>query len=206
MAFTASAYTGADLGVAASGAVISPAMPVAIQLRSFDAALNQDKVDLSWSTAGGANSHYFAVERSKDGELWAEVVRAEGAGNNTTLVEYADFDPNPLKGVSYYRLRQTDAKGNHVYSQVVVVKNNKVAKSGANNANNSFDEFTGFGDEEVLVLVHDMKGNEFYSKVYLVGKGDNLKAITLDHYLSAGIYLVVAASDENLVSRKIVVE
>jgi hypothetical protein len=63
----------------------------------------------------------------------------------------------------------------------------------------------GFGDEDILVVIRDIQGRVFYSREHTVSDKDQLIAIHLDDRLSAGTYLVIASSEETIVSRKIIV-
>lgn len=186
--------------------------PLPIQLLSFNAVLNDDAVDVYWATASETNNHFFSVERSKDGELWAEVARVNGAGQSNQLIEYADRDNNPLAGVSYYRLKQTDYDGHFTYSNVVVVKNNKKQQGdftlypNPSEGNYINMNFSGFGDEDVLVVIRDIQGKEHYSRVHTLMDKGQVVAVDLEDRLPAGTYLVVASSEEMLISKKLVVK
>jgi hypothetical protein len=184
-----------------------------IELLGFTAYLNEAKVDVNWSTASEVNNNYFTIERSKDGQLWAEIAVVVGAGNSNQQIDYMDVDYSPLKGVSYYRLKQTDYDGAFTYSHVSVVKNGETLPGSDITPfpnpgdGNSFNlEFTGFGDEEVLVVVRDIQGKMYFSKVYLVGNQQNVVAIALEQQLTAGTYLVEASTDDRLVAKRIIVK
>ena len=47
-----------------------------------------------------------------------EMIRINGAGNTSTLLNYSTIDDNPYFGISYYRLKQTDFDGQYSYSQI----------------------------------------------------------------------------------------
>jgi len=66
----------------------------------FNAEANDEKIDLRWATASETNNDYFTVERSKDGELWANLLNVDGAGNSSFIILYLDFDHKPLNGTS----------------------------------------------------------------------------------------------------------
>jgi hypothetical protein len=74
---------------------------------------NQNQVDVSWTTGSEINNDYFTVERSSDGLSFEEVARLSGAGNSNTPLHYKITDETPVKGVSYYRLKQTDFDGKY---------------------------------------------------------------------------------------------
>jgi len=186
-----------------------------IELLGFDANLIGGKVNLNWSTASETNNAYFTLERSKDGEMWAEIGRVNGAGNSNTQIDYMDVDYNPLRGVSYYRLKQTDFNGDYSYSNIEVIKNGEATNDVVQDITpfpnpsdgNSFNlEFTGFSDEELLVVVRDIQGKIHYSKVYLITDGKAVFAVSLENQLPAGTYFITASSDENMISKKIIVK
>lgn len=92
-----------------------------IELVSFTAKMRDDdrKADLDWVTASEQENDYFTIERSPNGEDWIEIVDVDGAGNSNTTLHYHEVDANPLFGVSYYRLKQTDFNGEFSYSPIV---------------------------------------------------------------------------------------
>lgn len=98
-----------------------------IELIYFTAELNDKVVDLNWTTAVEINNEYFTVERSANGVDFKEVLQLAGAGTTNETKYYQAQDMEPLKGTSYYRLKQTDRDGSFEYSDIVVVKNNAAA-------------------------------------------------------------------------------
>jgi hypothetical protein len=86
--------------------------PLPIELLSFDAKpLSDNTVEVSWITASEINNNYFTVERSLDAINFEPLARVSGAGNSTLTNAYRYLDKNPARGISYYRLRQTDFNG-----------------------------------------------------------------------------------------------
>ncbi|MEO7313510.1 MAG: T9SS type A sorting domain-containing protein [Chitinophagaceae bacterium] len=105
-----------------TGAVNSP---LPIQLLSFHAVTEKDKVQLTWATSTEINSRHFVVQRSQDGNLFDNVATVAAAGNSATISNYtlADADAIQYKGrVLYYRLQLLDINGDSKYSQVLTVK------------------------------------------------------------------------------------
>lgn len=93
-----------------------------IELISFNAKANIDHVLLRWVTASETNNDYFTIEKSKDGLVFTPIAIIEGAGNSSTEITYQEKDLNPLHGVSYYRLKQTDFNGDTSYSKIKSVE------------------------------------------------------------------------------------
>jgi hypothetical protein len=92
-----------------------------VELLSFNATLNNRKVDLTWQTASEHNNDFFTVERSADGFNFEPVLYKDGAGNSNELLSYTIQDVQPLEGVSYYRLKQTDLDGAFEFSDIKIV-------------------------------------------------------------------------------------
>jgi hypothetical protein len=182
-----------------------------IELLYFKANCNGEKVDLFWSTASELNNDFFTIERSKDAIHWETVLTVDGAGNSNQVIEYKDQDLAPLKGTPYYRLKQTDFDGQFAYSNVEVVKNfdangDLTIFPNPTNGNNFSLELSGFGEEEVLIVIRDITGKEFYSKTYVVKDGNELIAFPITETIPKGTYIVTATNNDKLVAKRLVVQ
>lgn len=61
--------------------------------------------------------------------------------------------------------------------------------------------------EEVLIVVYDMLGKEYYSKVILINQGDeNVFGIDPSGKLSPGIYMITATAKKEIFSKRIIVK
>jgi hypothetical protein len=85
--------------------------PLPITLLNFNAEAQSSTTLVEWSTASEINNHYFEVQRSADLMEFETIARIQGAGNSNSMLSYAFTDEVPLKGMSYYRLVQTDFDG-----------------------------------------------------------------------------------------------
>ena len=101
--------------------IIITVSPLPIELVEFTANPVNDFVELSWTTATEENNDYFTVERSKDADMFKELAKVDGAGNSSYTITYFELDTSPYRGVSYYRLKQTDFDGKYDYSDIVSV-------------------------------------------------------------------------------------
>ncbi|MCB0491096.1 MAG: T9SS type A sorting domain-containing protein [Cyclobacteriaceae bacterium] len=95
--------------------------PLPVTLVSFDATSQPGAVKLEWETATEINNDFFHIQRSIDAEQWISIDKVQGAGNSNEPIQYQRYDNQPIKGVSYYRLRQTDFDGKVDYSPIVAV-------------------------------------------------------------------------------------
>lgn len=94
--------------------------PLPIELLYFNAKADGKNVTLNWSTASEINNDHFEVERSADGVIFEPIinVKAYGDGNSNKVQLYSIIDNDPLKDISYYRLKQVDKDGASEYSEI----------------------------------------------------------------------------------------
>ncbi|MCI1186355.1 T9SS type A sorting domain-containing protein [Hymenobacter sp. DH14] len=107
--------------------VSSRANPLPVELTAFTARRVSAAVACAWTTASERNSHDFAVERSRDGEIFETLGTVAAAGTSSSATVYGFRDQQPLPGRAYYRLRQTDVDGAVAYSPLVLVAGAEVA-------------------------------------------------------------------------------
>jgi hypothetical protein len=98
------------------------ALPV--EFSSFTATRNRSSVVLAWGTSMEQNSAGFTIERNINGS-WQQVgdvaSQAPGGFSNGPL-SYQYTDLNNVKGITQYRIRQTDLDNRYKYSIVRAVK------------------------------------------------------------------------------------
>ena len=93
-----------------------------IDLVSFEAVPAEDGINLRWTTATEQHNDHFDVLRSQDGVAFAPIGTLPGSGDSQHTVNYALVDSQPIEGVSYYRLRQTDTDGSSTLHTVISVR------------------------------------------------------------------------------------
>jgi N-acetylneuraminic acid mutarotase len=92
-----------------------------IELGEFSAIQKDAFISVWWKTISEINNHYFTVEKSADAMEFYPVAEVAGAGYSTVPLNYEVSDHEPLKGINYYRLKQTDFNGEFSYSEIVFV-------------------------------------------------------------------------------------
>ncbi len=171
--------------------------PLPIELISFSADENDDKVDLRWATASEVNNDYFTIEKSQDGVNFVEVLTRDGAGNANTLLSYKAVDENPYNGYSYYRLKQTDFNGDFSYSNVVSV--NFKLKDATNiilypnpltNGNVRLKLPEELQSGTLKVEVYDIGGKVLFSKTIDVVEVQANGYYEIDYRFTNGVYFV----------------
>lgn len=98
--------------------------PLPVIFSSFTAVRNNSAVVLNWETATEINNKEFTIERNIDGnwETIATVATQALNGNSSSILSYSYSDRNTAKGVSQYRILQTDFDGQSKYSEVRAIR------------------------------------------------------------------------------------
>ncbi len=100
---------------------------VPVELTSFTANVNDNDVELTWSTATETNNQGFEIQRKKSGDRsqqseWENVGFISGFGTSTEKHFYSFTDEDLDEGKYFYRLKQIDFDGEGSYSDVVEVE------------------------------------------------------------------------------------
>ena len=93
--------------------------PLPVEILNFQAISEKQGIKLEWTTASESNNDYFSLERSLDGTHFFEIGTLPGSGNSKQLQTYSFMDRQPVPGVNYYRLKQTDFEGLRSYSSLI---------------------------------------------------------------------------------------
>ena len=98
------------------------ATPLPVAFKYFDVQSINNVSKITFVTASETNNDYFSIERSVDGRTFERLDDIKGAGSTTDEHQYTFIDDDPLPGINYYRVRQTDFDGRYNFSQVKVVR------------------------------------------------------------------------------------
>ncbi|UTW61547.1 T9SS type A sorting domain-containing protein [bacterium SCSIO 12741] len=188
------------------GSINSAQTPLPVELIVFHAKGGPNSVvELSWQTATEINNHYFTVERSKDAVKWFEVSKADGAGNSSTLLNYASVDNNPYDGLSYYRLKQTDFDGQYKYSMVRSVNLEKLQNSSVDiYPNPTQEKFTVKADHLELeqIILFNSLGEKITKGITITrGKDQGIADIDISE-LQSGMYYLLTKTTANKVYKQ----
>ena len=86
------------------------------EIRDLEVVENTERIFIKWNTYNDVNAKEILIQRSRDGLLWKNLEEIRPKGDYDELVSYHFVDYNPIEGVSYYRLKMTDYRGNSVVS------------------------------------------------------------------------------------------
>jgi hypothetical protein len=174
-----------------------------VEMTSFHATPIDRNVKLTWSTETESNSDYFGIERSADTYTWEMIGKVSASGITSTMTDYSFMDENPLSGISYYRLYQTDKNGEKKYFDVVSVERYSVQQGELSVFPNPTTEvITLDGTEDDLgeVELFDLMGRNITNEVTFTDKNNTL---TIDlSTLDQDVIIVHSGDRYSLVMKK----
>lgn len=114
---TYSGYTGtfSPFGIAETNSTLP------VSWLGFSARDANGIIVLDWSTAAEVNSKNFTIQRSNNGFDWNDIGSIPAAGNSRNINQYSFNDKQPIEGVNYYRLKQTDIDGKQSFSKTIKI-------------------------------------------------------------------------------------
>ncbi|MEO0469582.1 MAG: PKD domain-containing protein [Bacteroidota bacterium] len=180
-----------------------------VELIDFGADFVGEELLLKWSTATESNNDFFTIEKSLDGVLFQQLENIPGVGTSNTIQQYNTFDREPAKGVSYYRLKQTDFDGSFQYLSTIRVTNDRFTKAdlavfpNPTTKNSRINiNLQGLEAEDIqrLYLI-DPTGRE----VELIRPVAKTFQVNLPDMLPSGTYILVASHRDGLIQSPLVV-
>ena len=191
-------------------AITLNATPLPVELLNFDAKLINKKVRLSWTTASEVNNDYFTVERAdKNLDQFNFIAKVNSYMNNSSvMLNYETWDEHPMKGMQYYRLKQTDFDGAHSYSDIKpvyigTVKAFEITNVYGHTQSDGQFQVEFIYDSELPLTAHitDATGRLVYSESNIAA-APGLNRIELSQSLAQGLYFIILQNQESKVSYK----
>jgi hypothetical protein len=167
------------------------AQSLPIELLSFEGALNKKKVVLTWQTASEKNNDFFTIERSADNENFVAIGKVAGARQSDVVRAYQYLDVAPLKGINYYRLKQTDLDGHTNTLKTIGIENGNTQTTIAALNSGAGQLHLGIQTAQAArtdIQVIDMNGRVLYATSEELNEGTT--ELSIQQAFSAGIYMV----------------
>lgn len=150
-------------------------------------------MEISWTSAELKNIDYFVIEKSKNGKYFKPILKVKNS--NKHLSSFIEIDNTPYKNQTFYRIRYINTNGNYFYSETINTRNRNIKK------HNSIIE--GYNQLNVLVILKDNFGGEYYSKLNIKELENELIAETFNNKINSGHYTIIGSDDDNLLGQKI---
>lgn len=93
--------------------------PLPVKFGNVKAIQTTGGVNLLWSNLTETDVVAYSLERSSNGQNFAEISQVTSVKNTGGRVDYQVLDKLPLSGNSYYRIKATEFTGKVVYSDLV---------------------------------------------------------------------------------------
>jgi hypothetical protein len=194
-----------EFGVAQGGGQGLP-----IDLVSFDAKPDGERVCIDWTVSMEINNDYFTIERALDGAEFDPISVVEGGGNHSIETKYRTYEEQPLMGLSYYRLKQTDFDGIFKVFDMVSVMMSRAANISfdvyPNPNKGSFTLSLETPNDEISVMIMNSLGQMVYYTELIGATGKTKTQFNLGDILSTGIYMVRVDSGKDIFVKQMVIE
>ena len=170
-------------------------------LSSFEVKPSDNTSILSWKTTSEINSYYFSIEHSVDGVTWENLKNMDAVGSPQN---YKWIHENPVMGINYYRLGQTDKNGEKEYFKIKKVKFNEGLKEDKlyvypNPATNIIN-VVGSKDDLYGIQFLDFYGKSLLDEIAIKTTSEGIQIDLLD--LPKGLFILKAGNKSTLVLRK----
>jgi hypothetical protein len=173
--------TNTDITTPGTHVVLNEITPLPVELASFTAAVDKNKITLNWSTVKETNNKGFDIERKLiTGNDWDKAGYVNGSGTVDVGKSY-NFTERVATGKYNYRLKQIDINGNFAYYPLAEVVEIGIPSKFAISQNypNPFNPVTKIDfevpkDGIVSIVIYDISGREV--------------ARPVDSFRSAGYY------------------
>jgi hypothetical protein len=181
------------------------ANPLPVEISAMKATCNKDKIEISWSTSSETNNANFTLERSSDAENWENIGTVTGAGNSNQVRNYQFSDSEPIDGIAYYRIRQTDYNGHNKVFSPFTTNCNEIKPVVTAYPNPFTNELTldaqNVNNGEITVLIRDLTGRLVWNKSLITGGSQSSQTLNLGQ-LETGVYLLeISSGDYNTVQK-----
>ncbi|MDF2454922.1 MAG: legume lectin beta domain protein [Cytophagaceae bacterium] len=177
--------------------------PLPVTWISFDVAIQDNLVNLSWETGSEKGTKEFIIERSVDGNAFLPIGNQTAQGNSNGLSRYLFIDENPLRSLTYYRLKQVDLNGDYSYS---IIRNVSPLSMGNHysiypNPSSLDKDLLIDLTEDATIEVYDNANVLMFQQNFVKGVGTiNLS----DKHLKGGMYYVLMKSASSVDYAKLI--
>ncbi len=180
-----------------------------IELSSFRAFAQNNKVVLNWGTESESANTYFEVERSMDGNQYQSIAKVMGIGSISQATQYNFNDIAPFKTNNYYRLKLVDIDGSYKYSSIQTVsfisKTKKSISISPAIVTDKVDiKINSANATTAIFRIISSTGHIFYLRNKALVKGENLVTIDNIQNLYNGLYILQVQMDGDILSTKFI--
>lgn len=180
---------------------------VPIKLLSFTAKRDKGVSQLDWKVTQEQKMNRYEVERSEDGINFRKIGTV-AATNSTIDHSYRFLDPAAVNNAAWYRLRMVDQNEKHIYSAVVMVRDNNT-RGGLWLINNPVYNFIYIGASENYAgdynyVMFGANGQEVL-KGKMTAQAGGIASIALTSHVTPGIYILNIRNNDHQFTHRVIV-
>lgn len=177
-----------------------------VKLVSFNGAIKNNQVALSWKVDLNETADKFEVERSIAGGKFSSIGTVFGTSSAGTA-SYSFTDPSPANERVAYRLRMTDKNQKAEYSKIISFNSSSDTEKNVSLLQNPVLDrlnvsFQTKERETLNIRVIDMTGSVRASERMNVESGNNVLYIPLSASLPTGSYIVSVQHSKGMYNQK----
>lgn len=177
-----------------------------VDFTSIRASQKSGNVEVEWNVGTEDGLSRYAIERSSDGRLFADLGTVAATGKRS----YAFSDIKPMDGVNYYRIRAVDIDESVKYSTIAIVNLGK-GTSGIKVyptvvRSNQFNlQITNLPAGSYKLNLHSATGQVVFTRTINHTGGSATQSINMQSSLPRGLYrLNMFTGDHNVVTNIVV--
>lgn len=183
----------------ATGVTINANAVLPVEMVRFTARPHEKKhILLAWETASEVENAGFFIEKSNNGEHWEDIGFVAGNGNSSERRTYFFEDKNPMDGLNYFRLRQTDLDGQEAFSEMKSVDWADSANPVFPNPTHGMFEIRGEFPPDTLLRITDNMGRVIAQQAW----SEN-PVLDFSHAPN-GVYFLTISSFNRLIVNRVV--
>lgn len=182
-----------------------------VTLLQFSATPENKIVMLNWQTTHEANSSYFEIQRSMDGNNFETIATETAKGNHEGINMYNSRDDLFFytATVVHYRLKMVDINGRATFSAVQVINLNKTAQGSIKVWPLPFSStlhagYTAAANETISIKLVSVNGSVISVSNQAVTTGFNTIRIYQAQSIASGTYVLIISNGKKTEAVKVV--
>jgi len=188
----------ANLSNMGTFSISAAGVPLPITLLNFKGERQGNNNILQWSTASEQNNQGFEIQYSSDGtnfDRLSFVNSKANNGNSSSILNYEYTDTRLLSGNAYYRLKQIDKDGRSSYSNIILLKGDKINAITLSNiypnpAKNKLNvTLASPANDKINIEIRDLSGKLVMRQASKIMSGNNNLSLEVAS-LPAGSYFI----------------